>query len=190
MTHLRPRLLSALLPLALAMPGASCADPLVPPDAGAVLFEVESVNFAWGRSWYGFVVDAQGGVYAYDLTDTNLSPPEDGAFTAEELEAKYGHHRRLVKTLGADEAISKYERVAAAAAGSITAPKGACADAGTIRYTALIYDASTGRYRRLLLHQRGDVGQTNLSLAAHELYRWLADVTATAIDSNVCDPYG
>jgi hypothetical protein len=80
--------------------------------------------------------------------------------------------------------------VGEALAGGITEPKSVCADAGGTRYSALIYDASTGTYRRLLLHQRGDVAQTNTSAAARALYHWLADVTSTEVDPDFCDPYG
>jgi hypothetical protein len=190
MAHLRPRLLSIVLPLALCLSAASCTEPLAPPDPGSVLFEVESINFAWGRSWSGFVVDAEGRVYSYDLGDTNLSPPEGDVFAATELEAKYAHKRRLVTTVAAAEAASRYARVADALAGPLTPPKGVCADAGTVRYSALLYDASAGTYRRLLLHQRGDVAQANTSPAARELYRWLEQVTSTGIGAEFCNPFG
>jgi hypothetical protein len=190
MAHFRPRLLSIALPLVLSLSAASCTESLALPDPGSVLFEVEYVNFAWGRSWNGFVVDAEGRVSSYDLGDTNLWPPEGDVFTATELEAKYAHQRQLVTTVAASEAASRYARVADALAGSITPPKGACFDAGTVRYSALLFDASTGTYRRLLLHQRGDVGQTNTSPAARELYHWLEQVTSTDVGAKVCDPYG
>jgi hypothetical protein len=189
MTLLRPRLLSVVLPLALSLAGASCTEPLAPPAPGEVLFEVEYVNFAWGRSWHGFVVESDGKVYSYDLADTGQWPPaEEDHFPASELEAKYAHQRRLVTAVTPTEAASRYARVGEAAAGSLTPPQGVCADAGTLRYSALLYDASTGTYRRLLLHQAGDVARTNTSPAARELYRWLADVTAPGAEASICDP--
>src|SRR3982751_2224623 len=191
MATLCPRLLSIALPLVLSLSAASCAEALTPPPApGSVLFEVESVNFAWGRNWNGFVVDAEGRVYAYDLGDTNLLPAESDVFTAAELEAKYAHKRRLVTTVAAAEAAARYARVADALPGPLTPPKGVCADAGTVRYSALLYDASAGTYRRLLLHQRGDVAQANTSPAARELYHWLAQVTSTSAGAESCNPFG
>jgi len=191
MAHLRPRLLSIALPLVLSLTAVSCAETLTPaPDPGSVLFEVEYVNFAWGRSWNGFVLDAEGRVYAYDLGDTNLWPAEGDVFAASELEAKYAHQRRLVTTVAATEAASRYARVADALSGTLTPPKGVCADAGTVRYSALLFDASAGTYRRLLLHQRGDVAQANTSPAARELYRWLEQVTSTHVGAEFCNPFG
>jgi hypothetical protein len=190
MANLRPRLLSLALPLVLSLSAAACAEPLTPPAPGSVLFEVEYVNFAWGPSWNGFIVDAEGRVYSYDLGGTNLRPAEGDVFTAAELEAKYAHQRRLVTTVAAAEAASRYARVADALAGPLTPPKGGCADAGTIRYSALLYDASAGTYRRLLLHQRGDVAQANTSPAARELYRWLEQLTSTSVGAEFCNPFG
>jgi len=189
MTLFRSRLLSIALPLALSLAGASCTEPIAPPDPGAVLFEVESINTAWSWSWQGLVVDADGKVYAYDLSDTApWSYSDEDHFTAAELEAKYAHHRKLERAVPAGEAASMYARVGDALAGTVTPPQGVCADAGIIRFSALLYDESTGTYRRLLLHQRGDVARTNTSPTARELYQWLADVTATGAGAGICDP--
>lgn len=187
MTLIRSRLLSALLPLAMSLAAASCAEPLTPPAPGQLLFEVEAINFAWGKSWQGFVVDAQGQVFSYDLSNTDLMPPQGDRFSAAELEAKYAHQRRRVGSVSAAEVASRYARVDAALSGSITDPKGFCADAGGVRYTALIYDEDTGTYRRLLLRQVGDVAQANTSAAARDLYHWLGDVTGTGTGG--CDPF-
>jgi hypothetical protein len=190
MPQLRPRLLSAAVALALSLSAVSCGEPLTFPEPGTVLFEVESINFAWGRSWHGFVVEADGRIYSYDLGDTDLLPPEGDDFAAGWLEAKYSHGRRQVGAVSAAEAAARYALVGDALRGGITEALGVCADAGTVRYSALLYEPTLGRYRRLLLHQRGDVAQTNTSAAARELYRWLAEVTSTEVGDTGCDPYG
>ncbi|MFL5541535.1 MAG: hypothetical protein ACJ8J0_21285 [Longimicrobiaceae bacterium] len=188
MTLLRSRSLSVALPLALSLVGASCNEPLAPPEPGAVLFEVEYVNGAWMPTWNGFVVEADGKVFSYNLDGASLVPADDDHFTAAELEAKYAHHRKLVRAVSASEAATMYARVGDALAGTVTPPQGVCADAGITRYSALLYDESTGTYRRLLLHQRGDEARTNTSPAARELYQWLIDVTSTGAGAGVCDP--
>ena len=186
MPLLRPRLLTAVCALALA----SCAEPLTPPEPGQFLFEVEYANSAWGWSWNGYVVDAEGHVYSYDLDDTHQFPPAADEIPAAELEGKYAHRRALVRSVSAAEVQARYAQVGGALAGTLTPEQGVCADAGIARYTALIYDASSGTYRRLLLHQRGDIARTNTSPAARDLYHWLADVTGTHWSSGVCDPFG
>jgi hypothetical protein len=191
MPQLRPRLLSAAVALALSLSAVACAEPLTLPEPGTVLFEVELINSAWGQSWHGFVVEADGRVYSYDLGDSELWPPPVGDdFTADWLETKYSHGRRLVGAVSAAEAAARYARVSDALRGGITEALGVCADAGTVRYSALLYEPALGRYRRILLHQRGDVAQTNTSSAARELYLWLAEVTSTEAGDAGCDPYG
>ena len=113
-------------------------------------------------------------------------PPRTDEFTAAELEAKYTHERRLVTTVSAADVASRYAEVGGALAGRLSAPQGICADAGITRFTALLYDASTGRYRRILLHQRGDEALTNSAPAAHVLYQWLEQVTQT--ENTGCEP--
>ncbi|MFL5385336.1 MAG: hypothetical protein ACJ8GN_22685 [Longimicrobiaceae bacterium] len=187
MTLLRPRLLSITLPLALSLAGASCTEPIAPPEPGNVLFEVEYINFAWARTWNGFVVDADGKVYAWDLSDTNRVPPQDDdGFSASVLEEKYAHHRRLVKAVSPLEASSMYARVGEAVAGTLTPPRGTCADAGIIRYSALLYEPAFGSYQRILLHQSGDVARTNTSPAARAIREWLADVVSAG--PGFCEP--
>jgi len=174
---------------ALSLAGASCTEPLAPPEPGDVLFEVEYLNFAWVPTWQGFVVEADGEVYAYDLGDTTRQwPPEDDDFSAAELAAKYAHGRRLVRAVSPTEVSSMYSRVDFALAGTVTPPLGVCFDAGIVRYSALLFDGSTGTYHRVLLHQRGDVARTNTAPAAREMYQWLAGVTATGADLGICDP--
>jgi hypothetical protein len=189
MSVFRPRLVPLLIPFALTAAGAGCTETLAPaPDPGPVLFEVEYVNAAWGFSWHGFTVDTEGRVHSYDLGDLNQLPQhEDEVFTAGELEAKYAHNRRLETSVSAEEAAAKYARVGEVLAGSTSEPVGLCADAGTTRYSALIYAPATDTYHRVLLHQRGDVARANTSAAARELYLWLAQVTSTADGVGVCD---
>jgi hypothetical protein len=185
MSLLRPRLLSIALPLALSLAGVSCAEPIAPPEPGDVLFEVEYINFAWARTWNGFVVDADGKVYAWDLSDTDRVPQQDD-FSGPVLEEKYAHHRRLVRAVSPLEASSMYARVGEAVAGTLTPPQGICADAGIIRYSALLYEPAFGSYQRILLHQSGDVGRTNTSPAAREIREWLADVVSAG--PAFCEP--
>jgi len=189
MTLPRPRLLSAVLPLLLPLAAAACADPLTPPPPGRFRFEVEYVNFAWGFSYHGYVVDEEGHVYSYDLGDTQQQPPAGDEFSAADLEAKYAHRRALAGSVSAAEVQSRYARVGDALAGTLTPEQGVCADAGTTRYTALIYNQDTGTYRRLLLRQNGDVARTNTSPAAAELFRWLVGVTTPGASSTSCDPF-
>jgi hypothetical protein len=164
------------------------ATPPSQPEASP-LFEVEFVNFAWGRVWRGTWIDHDGHVYSFDLGRARESGYGDSVMTAARLTRKYDHERTLVKTLPPGEAAGRYALVARAARGPFSAEREACADAGTARFSAWIYHAADGTYHRLLLHQRGDVAQANLSPAARELYHWLAGVTGSPTRGASCEPF-
>lgn len=153
------------------------------------LFEVEYANYAWTPTWNGFYVDGRGRVYSYDLSSVRDPELADSVLTPEQAARKYDHARALVKTLPDGEAARMYQRVAAARRGPFTERRSVCADAGGLRYSAWIYQASDGRYHRLLLHQRGDWAQANRASAARDLYHWLAEVTGTGAPGADCDPY-
>ncbi|HSU16276.1 hypothetical protein [Longimicrobium sp.] len=186
---LRSRFTAVLAAAGLVAASASCAETFIPRlEPGSALFEVEYTNAAWGRRWNGFYVDAQDRVYSYDLGDARFDLEGSGdEFTAAELAAKYAHDAKLVTTLAPGEALARYDGVRAVLTTPLTAPRGMCADAGTLRFSALVYDARTDTYHRVLLHQSGDVAQANLSPVALNLYHWLSGVTGTS--SGACDPF-
>jgi hypothetical protein len=187
---LRSRFTAVLAIAAAVAVSASCAEAFIPHvEPGSALFEVEYTNAAWGPQWSGFYVDEQDRVYSYDVGDADFDPPPSSdEVPAAWLAAKYAHNPRLVTTLAPGEAASRYQALAAVRTTPVTAPRGVCADAGTMRFSILVYDSEADTYHRVLLHQRGDVAQANLSPAALNLYHWLSDVTGLSRDSG-CDPF-
>lgn len=191
MRFVRSRLLSTLAAAALAASGAACSQVIggEPLEPGSVLFEVEYVNFAWAPTWYGFHVDRDGNVFRYRLDDPRPTDAADEVFSEAELRAKYDQNRALLRTLPADEVLARYQRVDEAVAGPYTEPRGTCADAGGVRYSAMIHDPSTDSYRRVLLRQTGDVARANLSAAARELFAWLKQIDPEFARISGCDPF-
>ena len=181
-------LTTALLALSLS-PLAGCADPFGPDlTPGTLLFEVEYVNHAWGFTWEGYYVDAEGVVWSYSLGQPWAHAGQE-AWTGAELVEKYGQGRTLARVLSAAEVAERYAAVGAAAAGPLGALQGRCADAGTIRFSALVYDPSTERYRRVLLYQAGDVAQANHAAAAEALTEWLREIRPDGFaDGTSCAP--
>jgi hypothetical protein len=191
MRFVRSRLFSTLAAAAvLAASGAACSQVIggEPLEPGSVLFEVEYVNFAWAPTWYGFYVDREGNVFGYRLDDPRPTD-SDEVFSEAELREKYDQNPELLKTLPADEVLARYQRVGEAIAGPYTDPRGTCADAGGASYSAMVYDPSTGAYRRVLLRETGDIARANLSGAARELFAWLKQIDPR-FSNPACDPFG
>src|SRR5688500_873455 len=180
-------IIAALL-AASAAPLSGCADPLGPVTPGTLLFEVEYVNHAWGFTWDGYYVDAEGAVWSYSLANPWEHDGQE-TWTGGELLEKYVQGRSLTRVLSAAEVAERYEAVGAAAAGPLGPRQGRCADAGTIRYHALVYDAEQERYTRVLLYQAGDVAQANHSPAAQALTEWLREIRPAGFhDGSGCAP--
>jgi hypothetical protein len=189
MIRLRSRFTAVFALAATSLASASCAEAFIPRiEPGSALFEVEYTNGAWGPQWSGFYVDDQDRVFSYDVGSAATDSWASDEVTAAQLAAKYAHDAKLVTTLAPGEAASRYQGLAAVRTTPVTAPRGVCADAGTMRFSILVYDAGSDSYHRVLLHQRGDVAQANLSPVALNLYHWLGDVTGTRSDGG-CDPF-
>lgn len=192
MTKTGSRLKFALATAVIVLTAASCSDVFGGdfPEPGSVLFEVEYQNSAWGWDWHGFWIDAEGRVFSFDVPENRWDRADGEVFSERMLRDKYDHGRELVKTLPPGEAEAKYALVGAVVQGALSERRGVCADAGTMRFSAMVYDPMSATYRRVLLHMRGDQAQTNTSPAARELLRWLEEVTGTANPGGHCDPFG
>lgn len=181
----RLRLLLAIVP---ALLGSACANDLLPrPQPGAYVFEVQYTNYAWGPTWQGVSVDANGDVWSFDASDVRNPQPESDPITGVALQAKYAHHRRLVAHVGAQELALREAMIAAAAHGPLNAPVGGCADAGILKYRAFQYEAATDTYTPVLLHQQGDEARANSAPEAAQLTAWLRTFS-DPLGSGNCEP--
>jgi len=180
--------LSLAATLALVAACGRSANFLPPEDVAAPLFEVEYENYAWSPTWTGFYVDGEGNVYAWDrhgIQDATLSANE---LTPTQLAQKYAG-RSIRKALSKDEVLQRYQQAAQAAQTGLTAPRGACADAGVTRFSAWVLDSGDGKYHRVLLHQRGDEAITRHSDANRAVWKWLDAATLGNTGDPICDPY-
>jgi hypothetical protein len=77
-----------------------------------------------------------------------------------------------------------------AAAGPFSSLTSRCYDAGTISYSAFIYDSAARGYRKLLLYQAGDWAQKNESDAGIKPTNWLMSIDSVGNDDVPCRPEG
>lgn len=163
--------------LVLAVPQGGCATAGTPPAAVAdVHFELEYTNFAWQPSWRGVVVHADGSVVGYDLGGQPWEHAEREYVTRDQLEQKWAQRAQERPAAPADAAATMAARASAAAGGSLTEPQNRCADACTLTYTAYLFDAERGSYRRIVLRREGDVVQRNSAAAARQIADWLSSL--------------
>ena len=142
------------------------------PEKQMFLFEISTVNYAWGREIRGLYVDSQGGVYEYNRSDADWQPADKDAYSEAELSDKF-HKKQPKQTVEAATLARMQKLIEPASAGKLTPPAGRCFDAGVTRYLAYSYDQRSQRYKPVLLYQAGDIAQKNLSESARTLYEWL-----------------
>lgn len=143
------------------------------PASQEILFDITSVNFAWGYRLTGYYVDCAGAVYRYDHSGEIWNPSAEPIPAAELLE-KYSRERELVGKILIAELSAMFELVEAASAGPLDHPVDTgCRDFGVIVHYAYLYDTQVDAYRPVLLHQRGDWGQRNNAASAKILHDWL-----------------
>lgn len=158
---------------------AGCVSSLVSFDQSEqeYVFEVEYVNFAWGLSWVGIVIDRDGVIVAYDHSHDVWRPESDGSFTRDELADKYASEGRVVGTVDADELARQFARVANAR-DAFQESDATCADTGGLRYTVFRYDDASDRYAPVVLREEGDRPRANTSSGAAPVAEWLRTLIA------------
>jgi hypothetical protein len=131
------------------------------------LFEISYLNFAWGYLHLGLVIDRNGDIWSYDVSDLDprFEDPADGIYTQEQLDFKFGHERRYLETIGEDRLARMYFLIEPASEGELSDPVNRGHDAGAMSYLGYLYDEETGLYHRVLFYQGGDFEVENTSEA-------------------------
>jgi hypothetical protein len=160
---------------------ASAASPAAPAAAAVAqkfVCERGYVNFAFGYQSTGIYVDGRGDVYHYQFEDgaRPWEPKRPDALTEQELEDKYRHGRKLLRTVEAKDLAAMIPLIAAASKGPYSKHESTGADRGGFGITCYLYNPTTQRYRDVEIEEEGDFTYKNLSPAAHTLARWVASL--------------
>ena len=167
-----------LIPVSLFLLG-SCekSDLQIKPNQVAY-FEYEYINYAWGYQHAGWIIDNSGKVLGYNLPDAWTFPDSAGFISETDLEMNLSQtdtvYNHQISTLELDQQINL---IPGAAKGKLSEKKSIMADAGGWGYWCYIWDNERDKYKKVLLDQKGDLEQTNLSAEAHILVSWLKQVS-------------
>jgi hypothetical protein len=152
---------------------AGCASATAVTPGGTTVFEVEYVNFAWVATWRGFAIDSTGAIRSYDLKGQPWRPGNDDFPTRAELAAKHATDSQPHGDVDPATLAAMQFRADRAGNGALSEPTGRCADAGTLTYSAWLYDPDEDAFRRVLLWREGDIAQLNQSTDARAIAEWL-----------------
>jgi len=142
-----------------------------------IFFEVYYINYAWGYTNQGILIDSLGNVYNYDLNESQIndwkSAGEDGYISKADMNKNFALCNDIVHQISTDSLQYYVNKIDGAAGGKLSVPVAVMADAGIKQYIAYIYDKKKTSYKKILLSQWGDMQCTNSSSEASELSAWL-----------------
>lgn len=159
---------------AIALAGCEGEDDL-PPDQ-PVLFEYLYVNYAWGYSEHGWLMDGEGDVHRFDFPEDYRSPDSTGYISGEDLAYNLSLCESIINSVESTDLKYYTALMEGAASGEILEPENVAADAGSSVLSCYFYDSSSDMYQYVFLASSGDWVQINDSWEAKTLVKWLKEI--------------
>lgn len=168
-----------LIPL-LFMVLISCKNEM-PTIAQKILFEKHYCNYAWGSQNNGYLIDSLGNVMAFDISKDSIKwnePDKNGYISAAKMNENMARCKSIVAKVQQDTLDYYSGKIWASSYGKISEPVNQMADAGSIVYSAFIYDEKTNNYQQVMLKTWGDWMINNSAPEAVSIYLWMQRVNA------------
>ena len=143
-----------------------------------ILFEVNHVNFAWGKQFRGLLIDKNGQIMTYDNpVKWNLIDGKDG-LTLNQIKENISNTVISKTKVSAADLQNYASKMNAMASQDFTKPVSGGADRGITSFYAYRYDADKQIYTPVLLSQIGDLETYNTDKSAVEISSWLKEILA------------
>lgn len=168
-----------IIPLLLALLLFSCKDSSVNNNirngSNSIIFEVEYLNYAWGYSYNGIMIDNEGKKYSYNPAKDTIPYlyHEDGYYSERELQAKYGHFKTYIKTIPGDSLNWSHGLATLVSTTDYSDTTHTAIDAGTATTSVYLYRPQKNKYQKIILKVEGDFEFHNKSQSAVTLAAWL-----------------
>lgn len=157
----------------------SCEDDLKLTDQ-KVFFEVHYLNSAWFYTNNGIMIDSLGQIHTFDIKDNQDSwvyTEPTGYISQSDMNKNLSLCTTAQGITVSTDSLKYYvEKIDNAARGKLSQSEIMMADAGSLQYIAYVYEPHKKRYKKILLHQWGDIQINNSSKAAQELTTWLLNL--------------
>jgi len=122
------------------------------------------------------MIDSAGYVYSFDISKNDASwktADKNDEISEADMKNNLSLCSKTSKQISTDSLNHFSSLIVKASQGSLTEPQTVMADAGMTTYVAYIFNNATGRYKKVLLYQWGDVQIKNASPEANEIADWL-----------------
>jgi hypothetical protein len=152
------------------------------PGKPQIPFLCSRVNYAWGYTYDGWLIDSSGAIRSYSFSEADSIGyvRQTDTLPSKIYDKLLAHSTPTEKKVPLDTLLSKITFIESASSG-ILSYSGACADAGMYRYSAFLYNAYNSRPKEIICYQMGDEWICNSSAAAKKIARWLNSIDSVAL---------
>ena len=162
--------------LLLGLMVVGCEKEYEAPEEQPVLFEYRYVNFAWGYSEHGWLIDAEGEVHRYDFPEDYRLPDSLGYICVEDLNYNLTQCDSILDSVESADLDYYVGLIQGASGGQILDMENVAADAGISTLSCYLYIPHKDMYKYVFLAQSGDWEQINDSREAKTLVTWLKEI--------------
>jgi len=158
-----------------------------PTIAQRILFEKHYVNYAWGYQNNGYLIDSLGNVLTFDISKDTAKwnePDKDGYISTAKMNENLARCKSFVGIIHPDSLNYYSGKIWGASNGSISAPVNQMADAGSIVYSAYIYDIKSNVYKKVMLKTWGDWMIINNAPEAESIFEWMQRINTKTLTSS------
>ena len=143
-----------------------------------VLFEVNYVNFAWGKQFKGFLIQKNGQIRTYDNPLKWNIIDGKGGLTLSQIQENISQTKLSSTRISAADLENYVGKVGLISGSEFTKPVSGGADRGITSFYTYRYDNDKQVYMPVLLSQTGDVETYNKDKSAMDISTWLTEILA------------
>ncbi len=158
-----------------------------PSEKPPVPFLCSRLNYAWGYTHNGWLIDSSGAIRSYSFTKADSI----GYIGLTDTLPFKVHEKLLAKStptgkkVSVDTLLSKLALIEPASGGTISF-SGGCFDFGIYRYSCFRFGANAPHLKETICYQLGDEGVCNSASAAKKIARWLNSIDSVSLQ--ICKP--
>jgi hypothetical protein len=141
-----------------------------------ILFQVEYINYAWGFSHSGFLIDSSGIVTTFKYPKNWHHADSTGYISVSDMENNIRQLDTITFTISKNELLKNFSMLEKISKGKLIKPPYRAFDAGTTDFSGFLFDSNKQQYKHILIKRVGDCPIENNSPEAEEVFQWLLKV--------------
>ena len=145
-------------------------------DAGNLIFQSEYINYAWGYSHGGWMMDTSGQVKRFQKSAKWVFPDSLGYVSSSDMQKNLAACDSVLEQISAKDLTLYSGKAFTCVDGTMTKPQMTMADAGENIFAIYVYETAKNRYKRIILKETGDWSQENLAPNAAAVVDWMKTI--------------